>query len=131
MANLFIRKDRHVVPNFRRFSDTVALGELDAASTTSVEPPDVDFDSRIGDWRTDPSIGIAGDIVSAALVSGRENIPEVQEAAAFILEHHDTSSPALLSVANRLLSRDKQNPAMHSLPRLTTFVEENNRQKTF
>ena len=35
MANDFSPKNRHAVPSFRRFSDTVGLGELGPASTAA------------------------------------------------------------------------------------------------
>ena len=70
MASIFLQKTRHVLPNFRSFADTVALGEVSSPSLASVYAVPVDFDSLVTEWKRAPSVGVAGDIVSSALVSG-------------------------------------------------------------
>lgn len=132
MANVLIQKTRHLVPSFRRFTDTVALGELDPAGTRRADPLRIDFQSRAAEWRLDPTVGLAGDIVSAALVSGETTMPEVRDAASFILAHPEVSSSSLIAAAGNLLSEEDSTSGYSDLlPRLTTFLEENSRQKSY
>ena len=132
MASDFSPKNRHMVPNFRQFSDTVVLGELDPASTTAPDPVRIDFRSRLAEWNIERTVGLAGDIVSAALVSSETDPPPIDEAATFIVAHPDLCSSSLTSTAHKVLTRD-QPTSGHSiqLPHLTTFLENNSRQKTY
>jgi hypothetical protein len=132
MANVFLRKNRYVVPNFRRFRDTVALGELRPASATIPTPHKIDFETRIAEWKVDPNVGLAGDILSAAMVAPSDNNPpEVAAAAQFILNHEDVSSPSLTSAARLVLKQDSCGSHTTFLPRLRTFLEHNSRQAVF
>lgn len=132
MANVFVSKDRHVVPNFRRFGDTVALGELDSAEDAAPDPVQIDFQSRIAEWSLEPSVGLAGDIVSAALVSGDASHPQILDAASFVLDHEDVSSRSLVTAAQTILKRQRPTKERTDLlPRLTTFLAEHNRHKIY
>ena len=132
MASDYSLKKRHMVPNFRRFSDTVRLGELALASPTVPDQVRIDFRSRLTEWNIERTVGLAGDIVSAALVSSETDLPVIDEAATFIVDHPDICSSSLTSTAHRVLTRD-QTTSGHSvqLPRLTTFLENNSRHKTY
>jgi tetratricopeptide (TPR) repeat protein len=130
MASDFNPADRRVIPNFRRFSDTVLLGELDSPSRVLPAQLRIDFDSLIAEWRIDRNVGLAGDIVSAALVSGQSDRPEVSDAANFVFDHPDVSSSSLTEAAQRLFTRD-QSLVHAELPRLTHFLEDNSRHKAF
>ena len=132
MANVFTPKSRHLVPNFRRFLDTAALGELDPVSTTAPDPVQIDFRSRIAEWNIQRTVGLAGDIVSAALISSETDLPAIGEAATFIIAHPDISSPSLISTARKILTPDEP-MREHSilLPHLNIFLENNSRQTTY
>ena len=132
MANDFRRKDRHVVPNFRSFADTVMLGDLDSAGTTVPEAVPIDFGLHATEWSAGPSTGLAGDIVSAALVSSQSDHPVIDRATRFILAHRGVCSSSLVSAARKVRHRDAPTgePAVE-LPRLTTFLERNSRQHAY
>ena len=132
MANDFSLKNRHAVPSFRRFSETVGLGELNPVSTNVPDRVSIDFRSRVAEWSTEPSAGLAADIVSAALVSGQTVPPVIDEAAAFVVAHRDMCSSSLIGAAREILARSSPTSG-HTvqLPRLTTFLENNSRQKAY
>ena len=132
MANVFTPHSRHLVPNFRRFLDTVALGELHSVSTIVPDAVRIDLRSRIAEWNSQRTVGLAGDIVSAALVSSDTDMPAIGEAATFIIAHPDMSSPSLMSTARKILTpvepMRKENTL---LPRLTILLENNSRRATY
>ena len=96
------------------------------------DPVSIDFRSRIAEWTTEPSAGLAADIVSAALVSGHTDPPVIDEAAAFVVAHRDMCSSSLIGAAHNILARSGPTTGhtVH-LPRLTTFLENNSRQNTY
>ena len=132
MASDFRSTNRRVVPNFRAFSDTVVLGELDLASSAVPDPVRIDFRSRLAEWNAERTVGLAGDIVSAALISNETDLPVIDEAATFIVAHSDICSSSLTSTAHKVLTRAQPMPTYSvQLPRLATFLESNSRQNTY
>jgi tetratricopeptide (TPR) repeat protein len=129
LANVFSPAQRHVVPSFRTFADTVALGELSPVSTSVPAQIPIDFDAHIDDWELRPSVGSAGELLSAALVSGKHEVAAVTAAARYILDHPGTSSGPQQSAAERVLSIDSSTTPR--LLRLQTFLEENNQQENY
>jgi Tfp pilus assembly protein PilF len=131
MPSIFVPKTRHVVPSFRRFSDTVALGEIAPATLTRVAPS-IDFDSLVAQWKQGPNAGVAGDLISAALVAGSTDFPEVSEAAEFILKNEDKSSHVLIATATKLMTATVQDaPERHQLSRLEDFFDAHSREKAY
>ena len=65
MANLFEKKDRHIIPNWRSFENSAKLGELNGSKgiklDSSFKP---DISDLVEDWQESKSIGIAGDFRS-------------------------------------------------------------------
>lgn len=132
MANVFSPKPRHVVPSFRMFADTVALGELDPTTTDAPAQIPIDFESRVADWALEPSVGLAGDIISAALISGDRSVPQIAEAARFVLDHPGASSLAQRGAAQGILTNERPTKQQSTLlPRLGAFLEENNKQEIY
>ena len=132
MANDFNPTTRHVVPNFRRFSDTVGLGELAPANTAPPHPVGIDFGSRVAEWSAEPTAGLAADIVSAALVSSHTAPPVIDEAADFVLAHRRMCSSSLIGAARTVLARNgPRSEHTDQLLRLTTFLEKNSRRSTY
>ncbi len=109
MANFFEKKDRHVIPNWRSFENTAKLGELDgsiSSSTNSSFRPDISV--LVGDWEERKEIGIAGDVLGAALVSNQTDNPTVREISSFVLQNVQIASPAIISAAKNILKpKDK------------------------
>jgi tetratricopeptide (TPR) repeat protein len=78
-------KKRTVIPRWRDFKTTLALGELRSSSepdTTSLGV-DVSLDEQVADWQNYKSLAFATDLVGCGFVLGKRK--EVKEAANFIL----------------------------------------------
>ena len=102
------------------------------ASSAVPDPVRIDFRSRLAEWNAERTVGLAGDIVSAALISNETDLRAIDEAATFIVAHSDICSSSLTSTAHQVLTRDQPMPAYSvRLPRLAIFLESNSRQKTY
>ena len=107
MAGYKTDRDRNVIPRWRRFEDSLRLGELDSSSEPPVHQTIArDFLSqKIADWRTHGTVGHAADLVGAAITLRRED--EVSDAASFLLrQDHSVSEPARSLARRALMSRD-------------------------
>lgn len=114
MASILPDRTRFVLPNFRNSGTAAALGELSRTTTTTLpDLPRPDFRVRAADWQNKPTIALAGDIVSAALVSNDTHPPVVREAAEFAVVQSVEAPPVLVSAARRILGhreRDSKSP---------------------
>ena len=109
MAHSFEKKDRHVIPNWRSFKNTVKLGELNGSKgirLNSTFRPDIS--DLLVDWEEDKNLAKAGDIIGAALLSNQETNDTVREIAKFILDNSKIASHALIKAANLTLNPQKQ-----------------------
>lgn len=104
MANLFEKKNRHLIPNWRSFENTAKLGELNGSKTitlnSSFKP---DISDLVDDWQEYKSIGVAGDILGVALVCNQENNETVREVSKFILQNKELASGAIINAAENIL----------------------------
>jgi tetratricopeptide (TPR) repeat protein len=106
MADLFEKKDRHVIPNWRSFENTAKLGELNGSIGIHLDStfrPDIS--DLIEDWGDSKSIGVAGDILGAALVCNQERNPIVLEVSNYILQNKDIATSAIIEAAENVLKR--------------------------
>lgn len=105
MANLFDPKDRHVLPNWRRFELTVDFGELNDLKTEGINQPshNLSIEDYLFSWKQNKTVAIAGDLLSAAFVNGFTNNPTIKEAADFILSNSDKSTSVLSNFAKRIV----------------------------
>lgn len=104
MANLFEKKDRHIIPNWRSFENTAKLGELNGSKSIDLDSsfrPDIT--DLLEDWEDTKSIGVAGDILGVALVCNQENNPTVREISNFILQNKNLATNAIISAAESIL----------------------------
>lgn len=95
-------KARNVIPRWRDYKSTLLLQELSAFG--NAKP--IDFDTLTdlyGDWRRNPTVWHASDLLSAAIILARTaEIPDILQ---FLAAHPD--SPAYTrQVAERLLDRE-------------------------
>lgn len=98
------KKDRRVVPNWRYYETTLAAGELDIwKKVPSTKGNPYPIDDYIGLWKEHHSIYRAGDLLSAAITNGSEDVDVVKDAASFILKNEDTSTSSLISTAKKVL----------------------------
>jgi tetratricopeptide (TPR) repeat protein len=99
---LLEQRDRRVVPRWRDFGTTLALGELDNSKPREpISREDQDAVSRRAEeLQTNPNIWYAADLLSSAFVVGDTN--GVESAAKFILANRNLAPGALVSFANRV-----------------------------
>lgn len=104
MAAFIERKDRKIIPRWRPFRLTAALGELSSQGKRN-EPTSLGRDylaTKIGDWRANKTLWHATDLIGVALVLGR---PEAAvDAAEFILANESSASAAAREVARAVLT---------------------------
>ncbi len=110
MANIFEKKDRNVIPNWRSFIDTAKLGELSSVNSNIAKDSEIilSIDDYIDDWKHNRTIFHAGDLISAALVNNIKN-SDVNDAAKFIIENSHISSNLQIQIAERLLKTESNN----------------------
>mgnify|MGYP001377336819 CR=1 FL=1 len=128
MADFFEKKFRHLIPNWRSFENTAKLGELNGSKSielnSSFKP---DISDLIEDWNELKNIGIAGDLLGAALVSNQETNATVVEVAKFVLENKKLVSPALLDAARTVLKTKKETIELsHDIIAPETFNDKSN-----
>ena len=118
MANLFDPKDRRVLPNWRSYSLTVDLGELNDWHEESINrySRNLSIDDYLLSWEQSKTIAIAGDLLSAAFVNGFAENPVVKDAALFVLSNQDKSTNTLINFAEKII-----NPPDDTIKRRVTF----------
>lgn len=104
----FIKKDdRHIVPRWQSFRDTVRTGELDSAEVAVPHKHALvvaDFlSTRLADWKRNNTVGHASDLVGAGVALGRRQ--EVGEAAKFLLRTDSNVSQWARELAHDALGR--------------------------
>ena len=73
MSTVLIDSERNIIPRWRTFETTVALGELDQPFPIVPNKPAFDLDrsfeleSKIIAWETNPGVGVAADLINAAV----------------------------------------------------------------
>jgi tetratricopeptide (TPR) repeat protein len=106
MAHFFEKKDRHVIPNWRSFENTVKLWELNGSKSNNlVSNFKPDISDIIEDWddTDNQTIGIAGDILGVALVSNQEANSKIIEVARFVMQKESIAPKALVHAAKTIL----------------------------
>jgi len=118
MANLFNPKDRRVLPNWRSFSLTVDLGELDGLKNevNDASLRILSIEDYVFSWERNKEIAIAGDLLSAAFVNGFTDDYRVKEAALFILSNREKSTDNLIKFAEYII-----NPTNEVIEKKVTF----------
>jgi len=104
MANLFEKKDRHLIPNWRSFENTAKLGELNGSKSLKLDSSfSPDISDLLEDWQESKSIGVAGDILGTALVCNQEKNETVIEISNFVLQNKHLASNAIINAAKNIL----------------------------
>lgn len=126
MAHLFENKDRHVIPNWRSFDNTVKLGEVNGSN-------EIEYNSRfkpdisdlLEDWTEveNHTIGVAGDILSVAIVSNNENDPKIIEIANFVLQSQKIAPKALIIAAKNILKPGQSNDVNFDINSVELFQD--------
>lgn len=105
MSLITPKEQRDVIPNWRSYRRTGKLGELFSLKANVAPAPIFPIQKYIWAWRENQAVPFAADLISAAIVNGNEQHPEVIKAARFILAS-DTSSIPLRNLAKSLLVSD-------------------------
>ena len=78
MAIFFEETNRLVIPNWRSFSNTAKIGELNGSKKLLVDPTfNPDLTDLIDDWENSKTIGVAADLLGAAIIGNQLSNPEV------------------------------------------------------
>lgn len=107
MAIIFTNTDRRVVPNWKSFTKTTRLGELNNCKTEGNDSIYI-IDDYINDWKLDKSVPFAGDLLSAAISNNQISLREVKDAANFILANKDETTVSQRSLASAILNSDRE-----------------------
>lgn len=118
MAVRIEKEERRVIPNWRSFTTTAYLGELDSVKLQGKSNVNLSIDSYIADFNTNKTVVYAADLLSASVVNGFEEKQEVKEAAEFILEKEHESSSSLIAIA-KSISNGRQIENQKQLERIT------------
>ena len=108
MAIIFTNTDRRVVPNWKSFSKTARLGELNSIHKEN-KVSLFSIGDYIGDWNLNKSVPFAADLLSAAVSNNQITSQEVKEAARFILANKNDSTNSQRSLASTILKSEKEN----------------------
>lgn len=109
MANLFDNTNRKVIPNWRSFSKTSSLGELDSFhSKFKTIRKDLSIVDYLDAWKINKNTVYASDLLSAAVVNNLVSHQEVINAAKFILNNKEDSSFSQITLAESILHKKEE-----------------------
>lgn len=103
------QKERRVVPNWRYFEATLEAGELDEWKINRPKDNSYSIDDYVALWKVHKSLFRAGDLLSAAITNGKEDLPVVKDAASFILDKKEVATHSLLYSAKTILGIEETN----------------------
>ncbi len=95
--------DRRVIPNWDKFIPY--LPEIPLHNRKPMES--LDISAYEYDWEHNQSLSVAGDLISAAIVSNNTENPSVKKAISFVLNNADERYPVLLDTVKYLISGKK------------------------
>lgn len=100
-----VAKPRNVIPRWRTFDATRRSGELVPEAVHSVIQiqDDEDWREAAERWQFSQTVPTAIDMISAAIVLGREDETEAQEAASLVLRSPTRDLPGIEAVAGAIL----------------------------
>jgi Flp pilus assembly protein TadD len=98
------KKDRKLVPRWRDFQTTLALGELGIPKLKAGVADDLLISDKTAEWADSRTVWHAGDAISVAYAAGKEH--EAQDVARFIVERQDSAPALLVRKAKALLESE-------------------------
>lgn len=99
MASLFQDIERRVIPNWRSYQDTCAIGELGYYNLRPTANQIFTLDEYVNDWRENRDVLFAGELLSAAVSNNQMECEEVTDAAEYILKNKEKASNVQLKLA--------------------------------
>lgn len=109
MAGFREEKTRNVIPNWRSFSTTAKIGEINGTSNKSLELYLFPIQEYIDAWLSNKTIPFASDLISAAITNGQSELPEAKKAAQYILENQDKATSSQINTAFSILYQKQGN----------------------
>jgi len=108
MASLFQDIDRRVVPNWRSYKDTCAIGELGYYNLRPAGGQLFTMDEYVNDWRDNRDVLFAGELICAAVSNNQIEREEVTDAATFILKNKHKASEVQIKLAGCVIRDAEQ-----------------------
>lgn len=100
------QQKRRVVPNWRFFSETKALGELESVRKEKGKFSLFAIDDYVDAWLNRKSFSTAGDLISAAITNGQRQNRYAVEAAKYVEEESPEDYPVLVKSADYILNEN-------------------------
>lgn len=120
MSSINPKENRDVIPGWRSYMKTAQLGELYAMGAKEITLPIFPITPYIEAWAENKTTAFAGDLLSAAVLNGQTTLPEVIDAAQFVIAQSDTPR-IVLEIARPIISSEVDNNA--SLDTTSTVIE--------
>ena len=127
MADYYDDKPRNVIPNWRSYSDTLNLSELDSVKTSKKKLVKYNLSEYINDFKQNKSTVYASELISAGVSNNQTLIAEVKEAAKFLLDAGESVNESQLKIANKIYNNQSiyEAPQVNTILPLTQFSEKN------
>lgn len=108
MASLFQDIERRVIPNWRSYQDTCAIGELGFYNIRPKINQIFTLDEYVNDWKDNRDVLFAGELVSAAISNNQMEREEVTDAAEFIIKNKSKASKVQIEIAGCIIKDAEQ-----------------------
>ena len=111
--------ERRVIPRWRDYRTTVALGELGTASPSTATIPRAEqqvLENRYKEWKEYPTVWHAADLLSSAYVIDAAS--QFKEVAEFILANESEAPKPLVAIASEVVSGKRELDEMPALEEL-------------
>lgn len=128
MSSINPKENRDVIPGWRSYKKTAQLGELYAMGAKENTLPVFPIAPYIDAWAENKTIAFAGDLLSAAVLNGQTTLPEVIDAAQFVISQSDTprivleiARPIISSKVDNYVSPDTASKVIEKIERKEEF----------
>lgn len=109
MASRSDNTSRNVIPAWNDFYTTSKAGELIGNNKDLQDKPLFNITSYVQAWEEQRTLAFAGDLLSAAIMNRQKELPEVHEAALFVIEQRESSPISLYNTAKSILDQSHNN----------------------
>ena len=106
MAILSDNNERRVIPEWNALINSP--DECRVLKSLSLEQNDIT--KNVKAWTENPSISYAGDLISAAIVGNNIDLPEVKDAALYVIQNEEVVPSPLLKTSKIILSQFELDP---------------------
>ena len=123
MANLFHDSPRNLMPSWRSFNTTTALGELNSLEKNKTPKEKYLLDNYINDFKKNKTIAYAADLISAGISNEQATDKYVLEAASFVLKNKTHTTHTQIQLAKKILNpnHNLEETLINEVAELTQF----------